>query len=216
VLYPLLNHTQLRNDPYKRPQIKLVLRSLISQGHIRDVKPTTVRLVERCLEEPRKLERSHSAENLRQDSTCSTMSLDAVAHALPKMSAKSLQPTSIYTSRDPVRTSSLVDVSETIHAQPNRPRSASSLSATSAGHASDASEGTIRRRKAPAPPKKKYSTSSASPSGDERSMTPRLPGMEEERVGSHRDLVEVGGKRIPPPIIEVQNVPIEGWITFSH
>ena len=57
VLYPLLTSTQLRNDPYKRPQIKLVLKSLISNGHIRDVNPTTVRLVERCLEG--KLERSH-------------------------------------------------------------------------------------------------------------------------------------------------------------
>lgn len=58
VLYPLLNHTQLRSDPYKRPQIKLVLRSLIANSHIREIDPTTVRLVERCLEEPRKLERS--------------------------------------------------------------------------------------------------------------------------------------------------------------
>lgn len=106
-----------------------------------------------------------------------------------------------------------MDVSETLHSQPTRPRSASS--ATSAGHASDASEGTVRRRKAPAPPSKKYSASSAGASGDERSNTPRLPGTEEERDGSHRDLVEVGGKRIPPPIIEVHNVPIEGWITFS-
>lgn len=58
VLYPLLNHTQLRSDPYKRPQIKLVLRSLVANSHIREIDPTTVRLVERCLEEPRKLERS--------------------------------------------------------------------------------------------------------------------------------------------------------------
>lgn len=58
VLYPLLNHTQLRSDPYKRPQIKLVLKSLIANSHIREIDPTTLRLVERCLEEPRKLERS--------------------------------------------------------------------------------------------------------------------------------------------------------------
>jgi hypothetical protein len=58
VLYPLLNHTQLKNDPYKRPQIKLVLHSLIANSHIRDVGSTTKRLVERCLEEPKSLERS--------------------------------------------------------------------------------------------------------------------------------------------------------------
>jgi hypothetical protein len=215
----LLNHTQLRNDPYKRPQIKLVLKSLISQGHIRDVNATTTRLVERCLEEPKRLERSYSAENVRQDSTSSTMSLDAIALALPKAIKGNHQPTSIYTSRDPVRTSSLLDVSESATAagaaaHVNRPRSTSS--ATSGGY-SDASDTTTtsRRRKAPAPPKKKMSTNSASTSGDERSNTPNLPGTPGEGGrGSHRDLVEVGGKRIPPPIIEVHR-PIDGWITFG-
>jgi hypothetical protein len=56
-------------------------------------------------------------------------------------------------------------------------------------------------------------------------MTPQLPGtptIEEERVElgegrpQQRDLVEVGGKRIPPPIIEVHPVPpVEGWIKFA-
>jgi hypothetical protein len=31
----------------------------------------------------------------------------------------------------------------------------------------------------------------------------------------HRDLVEVGGKRIPAPIIEGQPA-VEGWITFGE
>jgi hypothetical protein len=35
------------------------LRSFTSHGHIKDVDPTTTRLVERCLEEPRRMERSH-------------------------------------------------------------------------------------------------------------------------------------------------------------
>jgi len=49
VLHPLLTKTQLRTMPYKRPQIVNVLESLIQHEHIRDVDPTTKRLVERCL-----------------------------------------------------------------------------------------------------------------------------------------------------------------------
>lgn len=220
VLYPLLNHTQLRNDPYKRPQIKLVLKSLISQGHIRDVNATTTRLVERCLEEPKRLERRYSAENLRQDSTSSTISLDAIALALPKAIKGHHQPTSIYTSRDPVRTSSLLDISESATAagsaaHMNRPRSASSATSGGYSDASDTTTTSRSRRKAPAPPKKKLGTSSANTSGDERSHTPTLAGTAEEGAReSYRDLVEVGGKRIPPPIIEVHR-PIDGWITFG-
>ncbi|KAL7284811.1 hypothetical protein ACG7TL_002121 [Trametes sanguinea] len=49
VLHPLLTKTQLRNMPYKRPQIVRTLESLIENENIRDVDPTTKRLVERCL-----------------------------------------------------------------------------------------------------------------------------------------------------------------------
>ncbi|KAK0549749.1 pre-rRNA processing [Tilletia horrida] len=49
VLHPLLTNTQLREVPYKRPQIRRLLLGLISLGHIRDVSPTTKRLVDRCL-----------------------------------------------------------------------------------------------------------------------------------------------------------------------
>ncbi|KAI8996664.1 hypothetical protein BD414DRAFT_478703 [Trametes punicea] len=49
VLHPLLTKTQLRNMPYKRPQIVRTLESLIENESIRDVDPTTKRLVERCL-----------------------------------------------------------------------------------------------------------------------------------------------------------------------
>lgn len=49
VLHPLLTNTQLRSTPYKHAQIRLVLLSLISNSHIRDINPTTKRLVERCL-----------------------------------------------------------------------------------------------------------------------------------------------------------------------
>jgi hypothetical protein len=39
----------MRDVPYKRPQIVLALESLIQNGSIRDINPTTKRLVERCL-----------------------------------------------------------------------------------------------------------------------------------------------------------------------
>ncbi|RDB24096.1 Protein dip1 [Hypsizygus marmoreus] len=49
VLHPLLTKTQLRDVPYKRPQIVYSLESLIANPRMRDVNPTTKRLVERCL-----------------------------------------------------------------------------------------------------------------------------------------------------------------------
>ncbi|KAG2159288.1 uncharacterized protein EDB93DRAFT_1114855 [Suillus bovinus] len=49
VMHPLLTKTQMRNVPYKRPQIVLALESLVQNGNIRDINPTTKRLVERCL-----------------------------------------------------------------------------------------------------------------------------------------------------------------------
>lgn len=49
VLYPLIAFTQMKHDPYKREQIKLVLRSLVGNQHFKDVNLTTKRLVERCL-----------------------------------------------------------------------------------------------------------------------------------------------------------------------
>lgn len=49
VLHPLMNNTQLRMYPYKRPAIRVTLLSLLSDDHIRHVSPTTKRLVERNL-----------------------------------------------------------------------------------------------------------------------------------------------------------------------
>ncbi|KZT04939.1 uncharacterized protein LAESUDRAFT_750873 [Laetiporus sulphureus 93-53] len=49
VLHPLLTKTQLRSMPYKRAQIVRTLESLIEHESIRDVDPTTKRLVNRCL-----------------------------------------------------------------------------------------------------------------------------------------------------------------------
>ncbi|WVR04292.1 hypothetical protein IAU60_001292 [Kwoniella sp. DSM 27419] len=223
VLYPLLNHTQLRSDPYKRPQIKLVLRSLISNSHIKDINATTNRLVERCLEEPRKLERSHSAENLRnsarQDSAASTMSLDSVAMALPNG-----RGTSIYTSRDPVRQSSLNDVSESLTMPGrDRPNSAASMcSSATAEVRSAASTPPPRRRKAPAPPGKARANSNASWTSFDSEDQDSQPGTGTltSPIASGKELVEEGGKRVPPPIIEVsvpvmQDPPKPNWITFG-
>ena len=151
-----------------------------------------------------------SAENTRQDSAASTLSLESVAKALPR--PQLLTSSSIYTSRDPVRLSSLNDISESLTlAQEQRPRSASSVSVDS----TNSGRGTpsANRRKPPAPPSKKHSTassvaSSAGYSSDERSNTPG-PGYED-------DLVEEGAKGVPAPIIEVNDVPIgPGWVTFS-
>ncbi|EKM78508.1 hypothetical protein AGABI1DRAFT_121557 [Agaricus bisporus var. burnettii JB137-S8] len=49
VLHPLLTRTQLRDHPYKRPQILYTLESLMGNSKIREINPTTKRLVDRCL-----------------------------------------------------------------------------------------------------------------------------------------------------------------------
>ncbi|KAJ6481898.1 hypothetical protein C8R45DRAFT_1003389 [Mycena sanguinolenta] len=49
VLHPLLTKTQLRDVPYKRPQIVYALESLTSNSGIREISSTTRRLVDRCL-----------------------------------------------------------------------------------------------------------------------------------------------------------------------
>ena len=63
VLHPLLTKTQLRDIPYKRPQILVTLESLLGNSKIREVNPTTKRLVDRCLSgdwclQPRELRES--------------------------------------------------------------------------------------------------------------------------------------------------------------
>lgn len=51
VLHPLLTNTQLSSYPYKRPQIRRLLRSMIKDSLYRgEVSPTTRRLVQRCLQ----------------------------------------------------------------------------------------------------------------------------------------------------------------------
>ncbi|GAA6037341.1 hypothetical protein JCM8097_008520 [Rhodosporidiobolus ruineniae] len=83
VLHPLLTNTQLRTYPYKRPQLRRVLESLIAPSSYRDVDPTTRRLVERNL-------RGSWCQGLRaaEDAAAglgqgagSTLSVDEVARA---------------------------------------------------------------------------------------------------------------------------------------
>jgi hypothetical protein len=69
VLYPLLSHTQLRHDPYKRPQIRAVLQSLIANEHFREVGATTKRLVERCLADSQATRQARSASHPPQVAT---------------------------------------------------------------------------------------------------------------------------------------------------
>ncbi len=49
MLHPLLNNTQLRNNPHKALLVRHTLENSISHAHIRDIDTTTRRLVHRCL-----------------------------------------------------------------------------------------------------------------------------------------------------------------------
>ncbi|GAA5893776.1 hypothetical protein JCM6882_003092 [Rhodosporidiobolus microsporus] len=82
VLHPLLTNTQLRTYPYKRPQLRRVLETLIAPSSYRDCDPTTRRLVERNL-------RGSWCQGLRNQelgqaqaqASGSTLSVDAIATA---------------------------------------------------------------------------------------------------------------------------------------
>jgi len=52
VLNPLLSNTQLRDLAYKSPQIRRTLQALVAHSHVREINPTTLRLVDRCLNAP--------------------------------------------------------------------------------------------------------------------------------------------------------------------
>jgi len=165
-----------------------------------------------------------SAEHVPQ--TMSTMSLDSVAHALPPTQLR--VNTSIYTSRDPVRQSSLNDVSESLTLQgdnQHRPGSAASIqsNASKTPNAGSRSSTPVNgsRRKPPAPPSKKFSTSSMSIGSAASSEDLSLSGS----YGGESELLQEGGRGVPPPIIEVQ-APLDheqeegeyrpqGWITFT-
>ncbi|KAH9941272.1 uncharacterized protein BXZ73DRAFT_88419 [Epithele typhae] len=82
VLHPLLTKTQLRGMPYKRPQIVRLLECLIENESIRDVDPTTKRLVSRCMS-------GEWCVQFRKDAP-STPGLDAVSVASAPDSANAV------------------------------------------------------------------------------------------------------------------------------
>lgn len=102
VLHPLLTKTQLRNIPYKRPQLAYALESLLGNSRIRDVSPTTKRLVERCLsvdwcvqyrksrdnDPGRASPTSESSSTLLSPTVVETVSTAAAAHLHRSPSAK--------------------------------------------------------------------------------------------------------------------------------
>lgn len=83
VLHPLLTNTQLRSAPYKHAQIVRTLRGLVDHAHIRDISPTTRRLVQRCLgaewANAVQQERRDSGDSLPSPTSPSSMSSFAAA-----------------------------------------------------------------------------------------------------------------------------------------
>lgn len=94
VLDPLLTKTQLRNMPYKRAQIVQMLESLIEHENIREINPTTKRLVQRCLSgewcvQYRKPSVPKRASSPGVESVSSTSSLPASSSSRVVLSATS-------------------------------------------------------------------------------------------------------------------------------
>ncbi|TBU39340.1 hypothetical protein BD309DRAFT_440440 [Dichomitus squalens] len=108
VLHPLLTKTQLRNMPYKRTQIVRTLEGLIENETIRDVDPTTKRLVMRCLSGDWCVQFRKTAVSAVQQQEGRKMSiyeeevrrgespgLDAVSAAAPRSAGPSIGPESV-------------------------------------------------------------------------------------------------------------------------
>ncbi|KLT46210.1 hypothetical protein CC85DRAFT_239213 [Cutaneotrichosporon oleaginosum] len=206
VLYPLLCNSQMKTDTYKRSQLTLVLNSLVANEHIHDVDPTTKRLVHRCLSAvkecaERRAESEPAAPRPRHLSPDTTVNLCSLEAALPNPHK------SPYTNGNPVRVTSLIDVSA---GALERPGSAASTNVDSPldRSASNTPLPTIRpraRRKAPAPPAKRKhsaaSTMSSTSDVDDGGIPTQPPG-----------LVDVGASNVPPPIVEVTRPE---WVTFT-
>ncbi|BEI94160.1 uncharacterized protein CcaverHIS019_0606190 [Cutaneotrichosporon cavernicola] len=210
VLYPLICNSQMKEDTYKRSHLKLVLDSLVANEHIRDVDPTTKRLVNRCLSAVKDCE--NCAPGLeppvllkpRRLSPDITVNLGSLIAALPQPNK------SPYTDVNPVRVTSLIDVSA---GAVERPGSAASTNVDSPvdRSASGTPVPVIRsraRRKAPAPPaQRKYSTSSV------MSSTSTCPSDYDDSIPAQSPgLVDMGASNVPPPIVEVTRPE---WVTFT-
>ncbi|GAA5940481.1 Ldb17p [Sporobolomyces koalae] len=87
VLHPLMTNTQLRHHPYKRPELRKILETLIRPSLYREVDATTRRLVERnlrgtwCAGLKAQDERNRDRIMKEQQANGSTLSVDAVAVA---------------------------------------------------------------------------------------------------------------------------------------
>ncbi|GMK57413.1 hypothetical protein CspeluHIS016_0402470 [Cutaneotrichosporon spelunceum] len=209
VLYPLVCNSQMKEDTYKRSQLKLVLDSLVANEHIRDVDPTTKRLVNRCLSAVKECETGTA--NLgppvpvpRHASPDTTVNLGSLVAALP-------QPIkSPYAHVNPVSVTSLIDVSAGAVERPSSAASTNIDSPVDRSASNTPLPGTRSRvrRRAPAPPaKRKYSASSVistastgTSEGDDLIPVPS-PG-----------LVDMGASNVPPPIVEVTRPE---WVTFT-
>ncbi|GAA6015386.1 hypothetical protein JCM11491_000407 [Sporobolomyces phaffii] len=82
VLHPLMTNTQLRHHPYKRPELRKILETLVRPSLYREVDATTRRLVERNLRGSWCAGLRALEDRTRLGATCgSTLSVDAVAVA---------------------------------------------------------------------------------------------------------------------------------------
>lgn len=205
VLYPLLCNSQMKADSYKRSQLTLVLNSLVANEHIRDVDPTTRRLVDRCLSAAKECAVRSNSEPTpkpqRHLSPESAVSLGSLVAALPAQKSP-------YTDDNPVRVTSLIDVSAGALERPGSAASTHVDSPTDRSASSTPLPGCRppRRRKAPAPPaKRKHSTASTASTSDadDGGIHTCPPGL---------GLVDTGAGGVPPPIIEVNRPE---WVTFT-
>ncbi|GAA5841335.1 hypothetical protein JCM3766R1_005033 [Sporobolomyces carnicolor] len=82
VLHPLMTNTQMRHHPYKRPELRKILETLIRPSLYREVDATTRRLVERNLRGSWCAGlRALDDRNRLRETSGSTLSVDAVAAA---------------------------------------------------------------------------------------------------------------------------------------
>ncbi|CUA74248.1 Protein LDB17 [Rhizoctonia solani] len=185
VLHPLLTNTQLKTNPYKRPELRQTLLSLISHAHIRDVNPTTRRLVERCLNAewcrslgPVDLPQPQPAQPPRANSLDVHKSLSAKASTLDLLQAQ--VPVYRSASAEPVlRSLDKLRVGER-HLPPNA--STSSLADVAVA---DSTSGT--KRTAPVPPMRRT-----------MAPTPPLSPSKSSTYSSASDTASNGERRKPP------------------
>ncbi|KAG6827812.1 hypothetical protein H0H92_010390 [Tricholoma furcatifolium] len=195
VLHPLLVKTQLRDIPYKRPQILYALESLIAESRIRDINPTTKRLVERCLS-------GDWCVNLKKAKQASANELVTPQPELtPAKSPTAFNTTmqaATQLSRSNSKTLKTTRSAENLRAKTEPPRplrspldkvlrsntnNASTVSLTGIAHAE--SSPTLRAQ----PPRRKATVSSVQVEGPYSSRHPPEPHVEAEFHNHHHQLI---------------------------